>query len=70
MIIVLVTATRIIISSQTIHVNGQPDHDVEPLLSAMRKVKMKVAAIPSMPWLTEEMIDDCAIPFFDVKPKL
>ena len=49
MIIVLVTATRIIISSQTIHVNCQPDHDVEPLLSAMRKVKMKVAAIPSMP---------------------
>ena len=46
---VFVTATRIIISSQTIHVSCQPDHDVESLLSVMRKVIMKVAAIPSMP---------------------
>ena len=29
---------------------------------------MKVAAVPSMSQSTEEMIDDCAIPIFDVTP--
>ena len=50
------------------HVSGQSDHDVEPLLSAMRKVKMKVAATLSMSQSTEQMTDDCAIPIFATKP--
>ena len=62
------TTTPITIRSQTLHLRCQSDHDVEPLLSAMRKVKMKVAAVPSMSQSTEEMIDDCAIPIFDKTP--
>ena len=53
------TTTPITIRSQTLHVRCQSDHDVEPLLSAMKKVKMKVAAVPSMSQSTKEMIDDC-----------
>ena len=59
------TTTPITISIQTIHVNCQPDHDLEPLLSAMRKVKLKVAAIPSMSQLIE---DDYEIPIFYALP--
>ena len=47
------TTTPITISIQTIHVNCQPDHDLEPLLSAMRKVKLKVAAIPMLQGIIE-----------------
>ena len=59
------TTTYIIICIQTIHVNCQPDHDLEPLLSAMRKVKLKVAAIPS---ISQSIEDDCEIPIFYALP--
>ena len=59
------TTTPITISIQTIHVNCQPDHDLEPLLSAMRKVKLKVAAIPSM---SQSIEDDCEILIFYALP--
>ena len=45
--------TPISIHSQTIHINCQPDHDLEPLLRATRKLKMNVAAIPSISQSTE-----------------